>query len=249
MIAIHQTTKDGNWGNKHSVHSKDDDSWNSKIVTDFYGPNITLAKTVFLSDYRLSISIKSVWGLVRATTGSVQLQQVKAMDDDFSSKAIDFMNPYLAKKSFIDWRVLWIECILYGNGRMMGTLKDLCKSTIAEFYDTNFMYEKWWELIPSAHRNVKWFPNTKQNLDPMKYAIWVFYHSRKRDDNRRDSCLIYRNYIRNPLKLADKFVPLRNTAVILNGACSNTILKVISFWLVWLFVPSCELGEVWNTNC
>lgn len=56
-------------------------------------------------------------------------------------------------------------------------------------------------------------------------------HCRKKDDNRRDSCLIYRNYIRNPLKLGDKYLSLRNTAVILNGACSNTILKVISFCL------------------
>ena len=54
-IAIHQTGEEGNWGNKKSVKSIEDDQWNKKILDQHYGTNITLFKTTYLSNYRISI--------------------------------------------------------------------------------------------------------------------------------------------------------------------------------------------------
>ena len=54
-IAIHQTGEEGNWGNKKSVKSIEDDQWNKKILDQHYGTNITLFKTTYLSNYLISI--------------------------------------------------------------------------------------------------------------------------------------------------------------------------------------------------
>lgn len=60
VIAIHQTGKEGNWGNKHSVTSKEDDQWNTMLIHEVYGKDTVLAKTTFLSDHKLSRLIQCV---------------------------------------------------------------------------------------------------------------------------------------------------------------------------------------------
>lgn len=52
MIAVHQTGSEGNWGNKHSVRSADDDEWNKNLLTGPYNGTV-LFKTTFLSPFRV----------------------------------------------------------------------------------------------------------------------------------------------------------------------------------------------------
>lgn len=35
--------------------------------------------------------------------------------------------------------VMMIECIFYENGRILGKLTSLCRSSVVEFHDTNMM--------------------------------------------------------------------------------------------------------------
>ena len=53
--------------------------------------------------------------------------------------------------------------------------------------------------------------------------------NRRNDDNPQNSCSVYKNYIRHPLRVNDEYIALRNSAVILNGVCSYDILLTISF--------------------
>ena len=54
VIAVHQTGKEGNWGNKKSVVSVEDDKWNTQHISKQVNLNTTIAKTVFLSNHKLS---------------------------------------------------------------------------------------------------------------------------------------------------------------------------------------------------
>lgn len=55
MIALHQTGQEGNWGNKETVKSKEDDKWNKRIVEKQYNLSRPLFKTTFLSPNQIGI--------------------------------------------------------------------------------------------------------------------------------------------------------------------------------------------------
>lgn len=61
VIALHQTGKEGNWGNKKTVKSEEDDQWNKRIVETLYNLSVPLYKTTFLSPNQIGSEWICVW--------------------------------------------------------------------------------------------------------------------------------------------------------------------------------------------